>query len=197
MDLIRAQTELALRATNEQLACHLGREVTEIRELILTILAHIEAYIDFPDEEIDPDTGSAFLARILQLEKRLDKLNCWLQRTREESSVRPSERKTTAGDSAPKPRRRQISGICFLRIARGTRRGRRSCRKNGYRGFAWQNLQRVLHRQVVTRAEAAKPEEWKSSASRVRYVSRLAFIIAVPCRAGNGGSLREPVGFLA
>ena len=66
MDLIRAQTELALRATNEQLACHLGREVTEIRELILTILAHIEAYIDFPDEEIDPDTGSAFLARILQ-----------------------------------------------------------------------------------------------------------------------------------
>jgi len=74
MDLIRAQTELALRAANEQLAGHLGREVTEIRELILTILAHVEAYIDFPDEEIDPDTGSALLARILQLEKRLDKL---------------------------------------------------------------------------------------------------------------------------
>src|SRR5438132_9519676 len=74
MDLIRAQTELALRAANEQLAGHLGREVTEIREFLLTILAHVEAYIDFPDEEIDPDTGSALLERILQLEKRLEKL---------------------------------------------------------------------------------------------------------------------------
>src|SRR5215831_5674396 len=74
MDLIRAQTELALRAANEQLAGHLGREVTEIRELLLTILAHVEAYIDFPDEEIDPDTGSALLGKIFQLGKRLDKL---------------------------------------------------------------------------------------------------------------------------
>jgi len=74
MDLIRAQTELALRAANEQLAGHLGREVTEVRELLLTILAHVEAYIDFPDEEIDPDTENALLEKICQLEKRLDKL---------------------------------------------------------------------------------------------------------------------------
>ena len=57
MDLIRAQTELALRAANEQLAGHLGNELTEIRELLLTTLAHVEAYIDFPDEQIDADTG--------------------------------------------------------------------------------------------------------------------------------------------
>src|ERR1700741_4903608 len=74
MDLIRAQTELALRAANEQLAGSLGSEVTEIRELLLTTLAHVEAYIDFPDEEIDPDTGKALLDRILALEKRLDRL---------------------------------------------------------------------------------------------------------------------------
>ena len=57
MDLIRAQTELALRAANEQLAGHLGNELADIRELLLTTLAHVEAYIDFPDEQIDPDTG--------------------------------------------------------------------------------------------------------------------------------------------
>jgi len=74
MDLIRAQTELALRAANEQLAGHLGREVSDIRELLLTVLAHVEAYIDFPDEEIDPDTGAALRERILTLERRLDKL---------------------------------------------------------------------------------------------------------------------------
>jgi tRNA modification GTPase len=74
MDLIRAQTELALRAANEQLAGHLGNELADIRELLLTSLAHVEAYIDFPDEQIDPDTGKALLDRILALEYRLDRL---------------------------------------------------------------------------------------------------------------------------
>jgi tRNA modification GTPase len=74
MDLIRAQTELALRAANEQLAGHLGDELTDIRELLLTTLAHVEAYIDFPDEQIDPDTGKTLLDRILILETRLDRL---------------------------------------------------------------------------------------------------------------------------
>src|ERR1700732_2378537 len=74
MDLIRAQTELALRAANEQLAGHLGNELTDIRELLLTTLAHVEAYIDFPDEQIDPDTGKALLDRILALENGLDRL---------------------------------------------------------------------------------------------------------------------------
>ncbi len=74
MDLIRAQTELALRAANEQLAGHLGSELSDLRELLLTTLAHIEAYIDFPDEEIDPDTGKALLDRVKALETRLDRL---------------------------------------------------------------------------------------------------------------------------
>ena len=74
MDLIRAQTELALRAANEQLAGSLGSEVTEIRELLLTTLAHVEAYIDFPDEEIDPDTGKSLRGRMAALENRLERL---------------------------------------------------------------------------------------------------------------------------
>jgi tRNA modification GTPase len=74
MDLIRAQTELALRAANEQLAGHLGNELTEVRELLLTTLSHVEAYIDFPDEQIDPDTGKVLLDRIRELENRLDRL---------------------------------------------------------------------------------------------------------------------------
>src|SRR5246127_2992512 len=74
MDLIRAQTELALRAANEQLAGRLGSELDEVRELLLTTLAHVEAYIDFPDEQIDPDTGKALRDRILALEYRIDRL---------------------------------------------------------------------------------------------------------------------------
>jgi tRNA modification GTPase len=74
MDLIRAQTELSLRAANEQLAGRLGNELTELRELLLTTLAHVEAYIDFPDEQIDADTGKLLLDRIMELENRLDRL---------------------------------------------------------------------------------------------------------------------------
>ena len=64
MDLIRAQTELALRAANEQLAGHLGRELTKIQDQLLTTLAHLEAYIDFPDEGISPETGKMLLERV-------------------------------------------------------------------------------------------------------------------------------------
>jgi tRNA modification GTPase len=74
MDLIHAQTELALRAANEQLAGHLGKELDRLRESLLTVLAHIEAYIDFPDESIDPDTGQALLARLTEIETALDRL---------------------------------------------------------------------------------------------------------------------------
>ena len=64
MDLIRAQTDLALRAANEQLAGYLGRELTRIQDQLLTTLAHIEAYIDFPDEAISPDTGKMLIDRL-------------------------------------------------------------------------------------------------------------------------------------
>jgi tRNA modification GTPase len=74
MDLIHAQTELALRAANEQLAGHLGKELDRLRDALLAVLAHIEAYIDFPDEHIDPDTGQALHARLAEIEIVLDRL---------------------------------------------------------------------------------------------------------------------------
>jgi tRNA modification GTPase len=74
MDLIRAQTELALRAANEQLAGHLGRELTKIQDELLTTLAHIEAYIDFPDEGISPETGKVLFDRLEETGASLDRL---------------------------------------------------------------------------------------------------------------------------
>lgn len=64
MDLISAQTDLAMRAAHEQLQGTLGDESEAIREEILGIAAHIEAYIDFPEEDIDTDTGAALLGRL-------------------------------------------------------------------------------------------------------------------------------------
>lgn len=74
MDLIRAQTPLAARAAAEQLAGRIGSEILAIREAILDVVAHVEAHIDFPDEDIDPDTGAALQARIGAARERIARL---------------------------------------------------------------------------------------------------------------------------
>ena len=64
MDLISAQTDLAMRAAHEQMQGKLGDQSEALRENLIGVVAHVEAYIDFPDEDIDPDTGTAMLQRI-------------------------------------------------------------------------------------------------------------------------------------
>jgi tRNA modification GTPase len=63
-DLIHSRTELALAAANEQLAGQLSRRINKLRDDLLHILAHVEAHIDFPDEDISPDTRDQLLKRL-------------------------------------------------------------------------------------------------------------------------------------
>ncbi|MBS0656817.1 MAG: tRNA uridine-5-carboxymethylaminomethyl(34) synthesis GTPase MnmE [Verrucomicrobia bacterium] len=63
MDLIRAQSDLALRAARQQLAGGLRERIEQLREALLDVVAHVEAYIDFPDEDISPETGVALRTR--------------------------------------------------------------------------------------------------------------------------------------
>ena len=63
-DLIHSRTELALRAANEQLAGKLSHRINALRDEMLQTLAHVEAHIDFPDEDIAPDTKQQLAARL-------------------------------------------------------------------------------------------------------------------------------------
>ena len=63
-DLIHARTDLALSAANEQLAGKLSRRINQVRDDLLRTLAHVEAHLDFPDEDIAPDTRETLLARL-------------------------------------------------------------------------------------------------------------------------------------
>lgn len=74
MDLITAQTDLALRAASEQLEGRLGERIRALREMLLGLLAHVEAFIDFPDEDIDPDTGEALLGKLDAARAEIDML---------------------------------------------------------------------------------------------------------------------------
>lgn len=71
MDLIHAQSELALQAATQQLEGRLGQSAERLRGELIHLLAHLEAYIDFPDEDIDPDTGKALLTRMQSLQGEL------------------------------------------------------------------------------------------------------------------------------
>lgn len=74
MDLISAQTRLAMRAAHSQLEGNLGKLTTHARDDLLGILAHVEAWIDFPDEDIDPDTSSQLSSRIQKIIDTIDSL---------------------------------------------------------------------------------------------------------------------------
>ena len=63
-DLIHSRTELALVAANEQLAGKLSQRINELRDEMMKTLAHVEAHIDFPDEDIAPETRAQLIQRL-------------------------------------------------------------------------------------------------------------------------------------
>jgi len=74
MDLISARTDLAIKAARQQLGGRLGREVEGIRLDLVGLLAHVEAHIDFPEEDIAPDSSAAILAALDAIRGRVARL---------------------------------------------------------------------------------------------------------------------------
>ena len=74
IDLIRAQTDLALRAATEQLQGRLAERITQIRDALVNLLAHIEAAIDFPDEDIAPDQAERLRSRLDEIRANINQL---------------------------------------------------------------------------------------------------------------------------
>ncbi len=63
-DLIHARTHLAAAAALEQLEGRLSQCIRTVRDDLMNLLAHIEAHIDFPEEDIAPDTREKLLRRL-------------------------------------------------------------------------------------------------------------------------------------
>lgn len=72
MDLIHARSERALAAANQQLRGGLKRRMDGLIEKLLGVLARIEAYIDFPDEDLPTEDRDGVLTDIghIALENR-------------------------------------------------------------------------------------------------------------------------------
>ncbi len=57
IDIIRAKTDLAHRSANEQLLGGLSGEISNLHDRLVSIIASVEAGIDFPDEDIETESG--------------------------------------------------------------------------------------------------------------------------------------------
>ncbi|MET0261642.1 MAG: tRNA uridine-5-carboxymethylaminomethyl(34) synthesis GTPase MnmE [Rariglobus sp.] len=64
MDLIHARSQRALTAANQQLRGSLGRHLSDLTEGLLLVLARIEAYIDFPDEDLPAEDRRVVLKEL-------------------------------------------------------------------------------------------------------------------------------------
>jgi tRNA modification GTPase len=65
-DLIHARTELAISAANEQLAGKLSQRINQLRDELMLTLAHLEAHLDFPEEDLAPDTRAQLEGRLIR-----------------------------------------------------------------------------------------------------------------------------------
>jgi tRNA modification GTPase len=74
IDLIRAQSDLALRSASEQLAGLLGEEFRGLHRDLIETIAHVEAGMDFPEEGISPDETPAIRERLLSISARINEL---------------------------------------------------------------------------------------------------------------------------
>jgi tRNA modification GTPase len=72
LDIVRAKTEVSLRMAVRQLNGHISGQVRAIRSALVGSLAHLDACLDFPEDEIPPlDVSSALAKAREQLEALL------------------------------------------------------------------------------------------------------------------------------
>ena len=74
IDIIRAKTELSMKSALAQSEGGISREITAMRENLLNIIAHIEATVDFPEEDLEEVTSQQVKIDLKNLIDHIDKL---------------------------------------------------------------------------------------------------------------------------
>ena len=74
MDLIHARGERALEAANRQLRGALGRQIEAAIERLVSVVAQVEAYIDFPEEDLPAENRARLRGEVAALRADLGRL---------------------------------------------------------------------------------------------------------------------------
>ncbi len=81
-DVISARTEESMRIALEQLQGGLSEKLWDIREKLINTCASAEAYIDFPEDEIETTTALQIRGRLTEIRKEIDDLSNTFQEAR-------------------------------------------------------------------------------------------------------------------
>ncbi|MFQ3671011.1 MAG: tRNA uridine-5-carboxymethylaminomethyl(34) synthesis GTPase MnmE [Verrucomicrobiia bacterium] len=74
MDVISAQSDRALRMAGRARAGSLSRAVAGLQERVVNHLAHVEAWIDFPEEDLSPEVGQELEAGLREVLRECQRL---------------------------------------------------------------------------------------------------------------------------
>ncbi|MDX2111385.1 MAG: tRNA uridine-5-carboxymethylaminomethyl(34) synthesis GTPase MnmE [Verrucomicrobiota bacterium] len=74
IDVIHARSDAALAAAQKQLSGTIGRRVGAMVDALLRISAHLEAYIDFPEEDLPPEDTAGPAQELALLCQEMDGL---------------------------------------------------------------------------------------------------------------------------
>ena len=83
LDIIRSKTDASLNAAMGQLEGGLSEKIKGVRDELLDLASHVEASIDFPEEDIEILRGCGFEERL----KDIDCSSSWSMRVSKMSSV--------------------------------------------------------------------------------------------------------------
>jgi len=81
-DIITAKTEESMRIALEQLQGGLSEKLGDIREKLIETGALVEAYIDFPEDDIETNTSVQIRDRLAGIRKEIDDLSGTFQEAR-------------------------------------------------------------------------------------------------------------------
>lgn len=80
LDLIKAKSEKSLQAALRQLGGSLSQEIKTLKDGLMKIYAHLEAFLDFPEEDLEIYSDRQFLENFLRAEKAMRDLVSGFQR---------------------------------------------------------------------------------------------------------------------
>lgn len=81
-DVITAKTEESMRIAVEQLQGGLSEKLGDVREKLIDICAFAEAYIDFPEDELESKTTLQIRDQLAEIKKEIDVLSDTFQEAR-------------------------------------------------------------------------------------------------------------------
>lgn len=74
MDIINSKTELSMKSAVEQSKGRISREIMKLRDELLEMIAHIEATVDYPEDDLEEMTGEKVTKDVEKIIKEIELL---------------------------------------------------------------------------------------------------------------------------